>query len=144
MAPKRSLNTGESEVNIVYTQVKSKRGLRKYCESYVTDQKHGLVRLPAQLLSVDSKNSEFETVATPQCTELRLRKIAKVVTRKVALLIGFSEVPNAEERCTRLERFFLEEMNFAKRDVHMYSDLSRKNINRVLDDLAPVLHNKTP
>jgi hypothetical protein len=54
-------------------------------------------------------------------------------------LIGFSEVSHSEERCERLERFLLEKMEFAKRDVHVYSDLSRKNIMRVFDDLAPVL-----
>ena len=69
------------------------------------------------------------------CTEMRLLRVQNVVTRKVAIIVGFSEVAHAGERCERMERFLYEHMEFAKRDIHVYSDLSRKNIMRVMDDL---------
>lgn len=44
-------------------------------------------------------------------------------------------MPKAAERCETLEQFLVNEMQFQKRDVHVYSDLSRKNITRVIEDL---------
>lgn len=91
------------------------------------------------MLQADPKYNEYETQASTLCTELRLRRVQNVITRKVAIVIGFSEVAHAAERTERIERFLYEHMEFAKRDIHVYSDLSRKNICRVMDDLAPVL-----
>ena len=72
-----------------------------------------------------------------------MRKVHNLVTRKVGVLIGFSEVPHAQERIEKIEKFLVDSMDFAKKDVHVYSDLSRKNIMRVMDDLQPVLESKS-
>jgi hypothetical protein len=58
--------------------------------------------------------------------------------------VGFSEVPRAEERCERLENFLIQDLQFVKRDIHIYSDLSRKNLIKLIDDLAPVLKVASP
>ncbi len=58
--------------------------------------------------------------------------------------MGFSEVPRAEERCERLENFLIQDLQFVKRDIHIYSDLSRKNLIKLIDDLAPVLKVASP
>ena len=54
----------DTEINLIYTIVKSKRGLRKFCESFVPDSLQGLVKLPQVLLEVNPVQSEFETIAT--------------------------------------------------------------------------------
>lgn len=58
--------------------------------------------------------------------------------------MGFSEVPRAEERCERLEKSLIQDLQFVKRDIHIYSDLSRKNLIKLIDDLAPVLKVASP
>ena len=58
--------------------------------------------------------------------------------------MGFSEVTRAEERCERLEKSLIQDLQFVKRDIHIYSDLSRKNLIKLIDDLAPVLKVASP
>lgn len=43
---KRNVLSSESEANLMFTTFSQKRGLRKFLEAWVPDEKNGLVRLP--------------------------------------------------------------------------------------------------
>jgi hypothetical protein len=42
------------------------------------------------------------------------------------------------ERCERLEKCLLSDLNFVHKDVLMYRDLNRKNIVKLIDELTNV------
>ena len=67
-----------------------------------------------------------------------MKQVGNIVTRKIGLIVGFSEVPQVTERCENLEQCLLSDLGFIRKDVLMYRDLSRKNIVKLIDDLANV------
>jgi len=67
-----------------------------------------------------------------------LKQVDSIVTRKIGLIVGFSEVPQVTERCESLEQCLLTDLGFMRKDVLMYRDLSRKNIVKLIDDLTNV------
>ena len=112
--------------------------MRKFTQSLISDR-FGLVKLPYQLISKDPSKVDFKTIVSSNCNELRLQPVQSIITRKIGIVVGFSEVAKVTERCEKIEQLFLQDLQFERRDVLDYRYLIRKNIIKLIDDLKNVI-----
>ena len=66
---------------------------------------------------------------------MRLRRTDNLVTKKIGVLLCYSDIPDSTQQSKVIENLLIDELLFDRKNVHTYRDLDLRNFEKLVESM---------